>query len=310
MMARVALFSLISFALGAGLFSTTAPISPTLATNDRAQDREAIRQHIGSIFQAFIDWDVDKLYATHSEDWRGYLEGTPVPIKGIDEYMRANGVDWPKDKGLKPSPNPARGYKMKDFDVMFHGPDLAVVCFMGEFEKKDVTPAVTTNRFRIMDVYAKRNGGWIQVASHTVVDPDWRAEQQTKPANLGPQARERILAAREAVWRAYFTNDQAALEKMIPAEAIALDGGAEGFSDRARILAGAKSLAERGGKLIKLEFPKTEMQVYGNTIIIYTTYLYELEVEGKRMTTKGRGTEIFVRRGDELVNSGWHLDDE
>ena len=49
------------------------------------------------------------------------------------------------------------------------------------------------------------------------------------------------------------------------------------------------------------------MQVYGNTVIIYTTYVYETETNGKRSTTTGQGTEMFVRRGDELVNVGWHL---
>ena len=61
-------------------------------------------------------------------------------------------------------------------------------------------------------------------------------------------------------------------------------------------------------KLDAMEFPKTEMQIYGNTIIIYTTYLYEIEAQGKRSTTTGRGTEIFVRRNNLYVNTGWHLD--
>lgn len=311
-MTRVLLLTLVCLSLTAGLLTYCQPrtVASNVPDDDRAADREAIREHIGSIFQAFIDWDVDKLYATHSEDWRGYLEGTNVPIKGIVEYMRANGIDWPKDKGTKPSPNPARGYKMKDFDVIFHGPDLAVACFMGEFERRDVNPPVTTNRFRIMDVYAKRKGGWIQVASHTIVDPEWRAQQMTQPATVSPEMRQRILSARDAVWRAYFTNDQVTLQKLVPTEALAIDGGSEEWSNREQILAGAKSFAARGGKLIKLEFPKTDMQVYGNTIIIYTTYRYELEAEGKRTTIKGRGTEIFVRRGNDLVNTGWHLDDE
>jgi hypothetical protein len=63
-----------------------------------------------------------------------------------------------------------------------------------------------------------------------------------------------------------------------------------------------------GAKLLRLEFPKTELQVYGNTVIVYTTYLYEIEANGKRETRSGRGTEMFVRRGDDLVNVGWHLD--
>ena len=66
--------------------------------------------------------------------------------------------------------------------------------------------------------------------------------------------------------------------------------------------------ADNGGKLVRLEFPKTEIQVYGNTVILYTTYIYETEVNGKRTTSSGRGTEMFVRRGNELINVGWHLD--
>lgn len=81
----LSLFSLAILAVGA-----TAQTRPQA---DRAADAAAIRAHIESICQAFIDWDIDKIYATHSEDWRGFLEGSRVPIKGIDEYMRANGID-------------------------------------------------------------------------------------------------------------------------------------------------------------------------------------------------------------------------
>lgn len=279
------------------------------ANDGRDQDRAEIRAHIESIFQAFIDWDVDKIYATHSEDWHGLLEGSPVPIKGIDEYMIANGIEWPKrDPNSKPRPNPSVGYRVKDFDVAFHGPTLAVVSFIGEFENKSVDPPATFRRLRIMDVYEKRDGHWIQVASHTVVDPAWRDERNSLPANLSPEDREKILKVRESVWRAFFSNDRPSLEKLIPEDVIAIDEGSQNWSNRESILAAAKSFADGGGKLIKLEFPKTEMQVYGNTIVLYTTFSYELEANGKHLTRSGRGTEIFVRRNGSLVNTGWHLD--
>lgn len=288
---------------------TNAQTAGSASSDGRDADRAAIRAHIESICQAFIDWDIDKIYATHTADWRGFLENTRVPIKGIDEYMKANGIDWPKPADApKPSPDPTRGFKLFDFDVNFYGPELAVASFMLDFGTKSGNDLVTTNRLRIMDVYAKRNGNWIQAASHTVVDPAWRAERMSTPATVPPQIRQQILNAREAVWKAYFANDRAALEKLIPAEAIAIDEGSEAWADRASILAGAKRFADSGAKLVKLEFPKTEMQVYGNTIIIYTTYLYEIEANGKRSTTSGRGTEMFVRRGGNLVNVGWHLD--
>ena len=57
-----------------------------------------------------------------------------------------------------------------------------------------------------------------------------------------------------------------------------------------------------------LEFPRTEIRVYGDTVILYTTYLYQLENSGTRETHSGRGTEIFVNRGGKLVNTGWYLD--
>ena len=120
--------------------------------------------------------DIEKIFATHSEDWRGLLEGTSTPIKGIDEYMRANGIEWPRPKDApKNTPYFPVGttYKVDDFDVHFYSSDLAVASFLGEFRRS----GSTLRRFRIMDVYAKRKGSWIQVASHTVVDPEWRAEQ-------------------------------------------------------------------------------------------------------------------------------------
>jgi Domain of unknown function (DUF4440) len=291
----------------AALFLLVLSLSvQTQAPKDREADAAAIRAHIESICQAFVDWDVDKIYGTHSEDWRGFLEGSRVPIKGIDEYMKANGIDWPKDKGSKPYPDSTRSFRLLDFDVNFYSPELAVASFNLEFFRK--ADNVVQNRLRIMDVYAKRNGAWIQAASHTVVDPIWKAEQATNPSAVPPQMRQRILTAREAVWRAYFANDRTALEKLIPEEAIAIDDGSEQWSNRAAILAGAKYFADSGAKLVRLEFPKTEMQVYGNTVVIYTTYIYETDMNGKREVKSGRGTEIFVRRGNDLVNVGWHLD--
>jgi ketosteroid isomerase-like protein len=278
----------------------------------RDADRAAIRAHIEGICQAFIDGDIDKIYATHSQDWRGFLEDSRVPIRGIDEYMKANGITWPKPvNAANPAPNPDAatvGFKVFDFDVNFYSPELAVACFMVDFGRKSGSDLVTTNRLRIMDVYAKRSGQWIQVASHTVVDPAWRSERVSMPATVPPQIRQQILNAREAVWRAWFNNDRAALEKLIPEEAVAINNGEEAWENRAAILASAQRFADSGAKLVRLEFPRTDIQVYGNTIILYTTYLYEIEAQGKKQTSTGRGTEIFVRRGNTLVNTGWHLD--
>jgi hypothetical protein len=323
MLNRISAPSLVLFLLVTAFAASAQPVARSFAAppassapDDRAADVAAIRAHIGSIFQAFIDGDIDKIYATHSADWRGFLEGTAEPIKGIDEYMRANGIEWPRPANApKFTPYLPKGttYKMSNFDVNFYCPDLGVASFIGDFVREEGNTTVILRRFRIMDVYARRPGGWIQVASHTVIDPTWRAQQTaaqaSQPRQVPPEIRARILKARDAVWRAWFANDRAALEKMIPEEAIAIDSAPQ-WSNRAAILASAKQFADSGAKLVRLEFPKTELQVYGNTIIVYTTYVTETELNGKQETRTGRGTEMFVLRGDDLVNVGWHLDHE
>ncbi len=273
-------------------------LAQTTPQDDRAADRAAIRAHIESIFQAFIDKDGEKLRATHSEDWRGFLEGSPVAIRGINEYMQA------VSGGLKNLNGGMKSYRITDWDLIFQGAELAVVCFVADVESR----TGSASKLRILDVYAKRNGHWIQAGSHTTVHPQAIAKQTSMPLAITPQLRKTILEARESVWRAYFTNDRATLEKLIPEEAIAINEGAEVWANREAILAGAKKFAESGAKLVRLEFPKTEMQIYGNTVILYTTYVYEIEREGKRSTISGRGTEMFVQRGNLLVNVGWHLD--
>jgi len=264
---KLVLLSIVSFALGVAAFAG-------ISQHDRDKDAAAIRAHIESIFQAFIDGDEQKIFDTHSEDWRGLLGGYPTPIKGIDEYMKANGIDWPKPANA-PKPGPyypaGTGYKMNDFDVHFYTPELAVANFIGEFTRKDGNTTTTLRRFRIMDIYAKRKGGWIQVASHTAPDQAWLDEQSTKPRTITPDIRERILGKRDAVWKAWFANDRQTLDKLIPEEAIAINSGTKEWSNRDAILAGAKAFADSGAKLVKLEFPKTEIQAYGNTVLIYTT---------------------------------------
>jgi hypothetical protein len=86
---------LFSFVLGIGFFA--APTRAQTFMNiqdDRAADREAIRAHIDSIFQAFIKKDGAALRATHAENWLGYLEGSRTMIKGVDGYMDSGPHRW------------------------------------------------------------------------------------------------------------------------------------------------------------------------------------------------------------------------
>jgi ketosteroid isomerase-like protein len=287
--------------------------APQVAGDGRDADRAAIRAHIEKICQAFIDGDIETIHATHTEDWRGFLETSRTPIKGIDAYMRANGIPWPPPAGQARPPSrpadPTRTFKVFDFDVHFYADDLAVVNFFVDFGNTANGEFKVGTRYRIMDVYVRRNGAWNQAASHTVVDPVWKNTQMTQVSTLPPPVRQQLLDAREAVWRAYFTNDQATLAKLVPEDTVVLQGNPDKpIVRQAEILENARRAAERGSKLVRLEFPVTEIQVYGLVAIVYTTYVYELEAPGgSRQTSQGSATEVFVRRANGWVNPGWHM---
>ncbi|HSE36116.1 MAG TPA: nuclear transport factor 2 family protein [Blastocatellia bacterium] len=280
----------------------TLALAATLAAqpqDDRKADRDAIRAHIDSIFQAFINKDTAMLRATHAKNWLGYLEGSRTMIHGVDGYMDYNYVDPKSPYGMK-------SYKMREFDMIFKG-DAAFVCFVADVEAN--TPNGPSRRtLRISDFYTKEDGKWIQTGSDTQLHPESAEEQYQTPRLLGDQMKKGLLDAREAVWRAYFSNDRAALEKLIPEDTIAINAGDNNWENRNAILEGAAQFAKGGGKLVKLEFPKTEIQVYGFTAFVYSTYSYELEIGGQRSQQSGRVTEVFVLRKGQGVNPGWHMD--
>lgn len=264
---------------------------------DRRQaDRDSIHAHIDSIFKAYMEGDRAKIEATHSRDWRGFLGPSRTIIRGIDEYMQY------ADRSLK---GPGfRTYKITDFDVMFYG-DVALAPYIAQ-----VGPEESHYKLRVLDVYAKLNGDWIQVGSYTAPHPDTQQYYREQMIELSPQDKQELLTAREAVWRDYFANNQARLAETIPPETIAINPGQNNWQGREQILAGAKQFADAGGKLTRLEFPKTEIQVYGNVALLYTEYLYELQMNGSTQQHSGRATEMFVSRNDKWVNVGWHLDSQ
>ena len=269
--------------------------------DDRATDREAIRAHIDRIFQAFIHKDAAELRATHAQEWRGFLQNSEHVIRGLGEYMR--------DSGMAPAGTPygMTAYRMREFDVAFHG-DSAFAVFVADVDAN--TPSgMLTRTLRIGDFYTKTNGAWIQAGSDTQLAPSSIEQFAASPTPLGDSTRKALLEAREAVWRAFFTNDHATLERLVPEETITIDPDAP-FGTRDSVLKSAAAFATSGARLVRLEFPETKIQHYGATAIVYTRYLYELEGGGQRSTHRGAATEIFVYRNGHWLNPGWHLDRE
>lgn len=274
-------------------------LSVVRAQDNRTADRTAIQAHIDSIFQAFIKKDAAALRATHAENWLGYLDNSGRMLKGINDYMDWNQLDPKSPYGMK-------SYKFREFDLIFKG-DAAFVCFVADVESN--WPGAPPHRvLQICDFYTKNDGKWIQSGSDTGLHHETVDEQLAAPRPLGDEMKKRLLDAREAVWRAWFSGDRATLEKLIPEEAIAIESGDNNWSNRQKILDGSVQFAKSGGKLIRLEFSKTEIQAYGRTAIVYSNFSYELEVGGQRSARLGRVTEVFVLRNGQWVNPGWHMD--
>lgn len=117
-----------------------------------------------------------------------------------------------------------------------------------------------------------------------------------------------VLAAREAAWRASFTNDTVAFKRVVPdLVALGWDGGP--WEDRPQAMAAMGEFAKTGVTLTGLAFPRNVFQKYGDVVILYTSFRLVLKsATGQAEETTGRGTEIFVRRNGRWVHTGWHLD--
>src|SRR6266849_9939333 len=127
-------------------------------------------------------------------------------------------------------------------------------------------------------------------------------------SRVTPELRSELLSIRESVWRAWFANDQKALTKLLPPDLVAINNGQSEWDSREKMLASAKEFAAKGGRLLTLNFPRTEMQIYGSVAILYSEFELEMSVSGNTQKQAGRATEIFVRQNGHWVNSGWHLD--
>ena len=267
---------------------------------DRAEDAARIKAEIERICQAFVDKDPATLAATHGRDWRGFTPFGDHVIRGRDGYMNEATFPpgMPKGQGMV-------GYRLRDFDVVFYG-DTAVASFVLD---TDVIRggAKGSQALTILDVFHKEPSGWIQVASNTSLHPDEIQRYMAQRRQMSNDERKALLDAREAVWRAWFGGDTATLSTLLPPELITIEKTTGDFGTLASNVEGARGFAASGGKLTRLAFPKTEIQAYGATAILYTTYELDILAGGKTTTERGAATEVFVQRDGKWINTGWQL---
>ena len=289
----------IALVVGALAFARPASAQPAAAGN-RSADVQAIRTHIESIFQAFIDKDHPKLEQTHGRDWRGFTPWSSRPIRGRNEYMTEATFPpgTPKGQGMV-------GYRISEFDVVFYG-DTAVVSFVADLDLAFGTQK-EHQKLTLLDVYHKERQGWIQVASNTSLHPDEHERARAEYRVLDGDERASLMTAREAVWRAWFAGDTDGLGKLVPPELVTVSSFGEDFGTRDSTLNQSRSFASSGAKLTRLVFPRSDIQAYGSTAIIYTTYEMDIASGGKTETQRGSATEVFVWQNGRWINTGWQL---
>jgi hypothetical protein len=135
--------------------------------------------------------------------------------------------------------------------------------------------------------------------------------EDTDAATAAPtgEVRKELLDARDKAWRAFFEEDPAAaIERALGREVIAIQESSERWENRERLIAMAKAMKAQNTRLLHLEFPHTEIQLFGDTAILYYTYIFATGNDNGSGTHAGRGTEIFVRRNGKWIDVGWHLD--
>jgi hypothetical protein len=121
---------------------------------------------------------------------------------------------------------------------------------------------------------------------------------------------EELLRARESVWRAWFAGDTRTLQALVPSETIVMSGGESEWKHQSDVLRSSAEFHSKGGRLIRLEFPRSEVQHFGDVAVIWSSYVVETEVDGKRSLGSSRVTEIFVKQHGQWTNPGWHTDKE
>jgi ketosteroid isomerase-like protein len=115
-----------------------------------------------------------------------------------------------------------------------------------------------------------------------------------------------LLKVRERVWRAWFQGDTKTLEKLMPPGSVVISDGEEKWKNQDDVIRTSIEFHDKGGKLIRLEFPHTDVQHFGDVAVVWSSFVLETESDGRRSSSAGRATEIFVWRDGHWLNPGWH----
>jgi hypothetical protein len=131
--------------------------------------------------------------------------------------------------------------------------------------------------------------------------------------SLGAQSpilEKQLVAARDTVWRAFFQNDTAILHRYIPPAAATAEGSAEmRWSNRGDIIRSARRFVDAKSRFIDVVFTNTQIAPSGHSALVQSNYEVITELNGRRDTTRGRATELFVKQGSTWINPYWQLEE-
>jgi ketosteroid isomerase-like protein len=151
------------------------------------------------------------------------------------------------------------------------------------------TIRTTARVFGIALLAAVMSASGSRVAANEAIDPE-------------------VLVAREAAWRAFYDGDVKALGDVLPEDFIGINMNDAPFTNRAKVLDASRAFRERGGRLVRLTFPETQAQRFGDVVVLYGRFEVVFHSGGAERTMRGRLTEMFVRRDGKWLHPGWHLD--
>lgn len=126
--------------------------------------------------------------------------------------------------------------------------------------------------------------------------------------SVSPTVEKQILAARDTVWHAWFSNDTAVLRRVLPPATTAAEGSdTTRWTDRAAIMNGSRQFASSGSRLERIDFANTRVSLAGDVAVVTSNYRLVMRNAKGVDTSRGRATEVFVRHGKSWVNPFWHL---
>ncbi|MGA7305609.1 MAG: nuclear transport factor 2 family protein [Rhodothermales bacterium] len=141
-----------------GLFALIVLLGAFSRIERTQDDKQAILDHIHSIFKAYMEGDEATIHATHSDNWTGFNNQSRSIVRGIDAYM----------ENARRSLSGARivRYELEDVDIQIHG-DIGVAYYVANWTiKLNASETRVRLHARSVDIYQKRSGDWIQIGSN------------------------------------------------------------------------------------------------------------------------------------------------